>query len=98
MWYYFSIIQIVSTGLLTGISDEIIDYPEYELLPDLSLNLISKKTNSKYKVLLNFNYLASSYFDTFLNVTLFYKLNDGNENIIGDYKLGSENTSFRYDF
>ena len=68
---YLNIIQIVSTGLIQGVSDEIIDYPTYELLPDLSLNLTTKKSSSKFKILLNFNYLASSYSDTFLNVTLF---------------------------
>jgi hypothetical protein len=95
---YFNILQIVSTGLITGVSDEIIDYTSYELLSDLSLNLTTIKDSSKFKILLNFNYLASGYFDTFLNVTLFYKLNNSSETIIGDYKLGSENANFRYDF
>ena len=64
----------------------------------MSLNLTSVKNNSKYKILLNFNYLSSSYYDTLLNIALVYKVNNGSENIIGEYLLGNENTNFKYDF
>ena len=64
----------------------------------MSLNLTSVKNNSKYKILLNFNYLSSNYYDTLLNVALVYKVNNGSENMIGEYLLGNENTNFNYDF
>ena len=64
----------------------------------MSLNLTSVKNNSKYKILLNFNYLSSNYYDTLLNVALVYKVNNGSENMIGEYLLGNENTNFKYDF
>ena len=64
----------------------------------MSLNLTSVKSNSKYKILLNFNYLSSNYYDTLLNIALVYKVNNGSENMIGEYLLGNENTNFKYDF
>ena len=64
----------------------------------MSLNLTSVKNNSKYKILLNFNYLSSNYYDTLLNIALVYKVNYGSENMIGEYLLGNENTNFKYDF
>ena len=64
----------------------------------MSLNLTSIKDNSKYKILLNFNYLSSNYYDTLLNIALVYKVNTGSEIIIGEYLLGNENTNFKYDF
>ena len=94
----FNILQIASTNILTGLSDEIIDSTNYQIINDLSLGLISIKNNSKYKILLNFKYLVSNYYDTLLKVQLIYKINNNQENIIGEYLLGNENTSFKYDF
>lgn len=95
---HYKIIQILSTNITTSISDEIIDDLSYENIAPLSLSVYPKKNNSKYKILLNFNYEASSTVDTFLYIKLYYKLNTEEDVIIGEYKLGSENTNFRYDF
>ena len=94
----YNLLQIASTNIATGISDEIIGTTNYSIINDLSLNLTSVKTNSKYKILLNFNYLSSNYYDTLLNIALVYKVNNGSENMIGEYLLGNENTNFKYDF
>ena len=94
----YNLLQIASTNIPIGISDEIIETTNYIIINDLSLNLTSVKTNSKYKILLNFNYLSSNYYDTLLNIALVYKVNSGAENIIGEYLLGNENTNFKYDF
>ena len=94
----YNLLQIASTNIGTGLSDEIIETTNYSIINDLSLNLTSVKTNSKYKILLNFNYLSSNYYDTLLNIALVYKVNNGSENLIGEYLLGNENTNFKYDF
>lgn len=94
----YNIFQIVSTNITPGISDEIINDPSYEIIDDLSLGLVAIKDNSQYKILLNFNYLSSNYYDTILKIALCYKHNNGNENILGEYLLGNENTTFKYDF
>jgi len=94
----YNLLQIASTNIATGLSDEIIETTNYSIINDLSLNLTSVKTNSKYKILLNFNYLSSNYYDTLLNIALVYKVNTGSEIIIGEYLLGNENTNFKYDF
>ena len=94
----YNLLQIASTNITTGVSDEIIESTNYSIINDLSLNLTSVKNNSKYKILLNFNYLSSNYYDTLLNVALVYKVNNGSENMIGEYLLGNENTNFKYDF
>jgi hypothetical protein len=94
----YNLLQIASTNIASGISDEIIETTNYQIINDLSLNLTSLKANSKYKILLNFNYLSSNYYDTLLNIALVYKLNNGSENMIGEYLLGNENTNFTYDF
>ena len=94
----YNILQIVKTNIVNGISDEIINDISYEVINDLSLGLIAVKDNSLFKILLNFNYLSSNYFDTILKIILCYKINNGNEIIIGEYLLGNENTTFKYDF
>ena len=95
----YNLLQIASTNIASGISDEIIDsYISYQIINDLSLNLTAIQNNSKYKILLNFNYLSSNYYDTLLNIALVYKVNYGSENLIGKYLLGNENTSFKHDF
>ena len=94
----YNLLQIASTNIASGISDEIIDSYSYQIINDLSLNLTAIQNNSKYKILLNFNYLSSNYYDTLLNIDLVYKVNDGSENLIGEYLLGNENTSFKHDF
>ncbi len=94
----YNLLQIASTNIATGISDELIETTNYSIINDLSLNLTSVKANSKYKILLNFNYLSSNYYDTLLKIALVYKVNNGSENMIGEYLLGNENTNFKYDF
>ena len=64
----YNLLQIASTNIESGISDELIETTNYNIINDLSLNLTSIKTNSKYKILLNFNYLSSNYYDTLLNI------------------------------
>lgn len=93
-----NILQITGTSLTQGLSDEIIESTTYQIINDLSLTLVALKENSQYKILLNFNYLSSNYYDTLLNVAMCYKINNGSEIIIGEYLLGNENTSFKYDF
>ena len=93
-----NILQIAETSLVQDLSDEIIETTNYQIINDLSLAVVSMKNNSKYKILLNFNYLSSNYYDTLLKVTMCYKINNGQEVIIGEYLLGNENTSFKYDF
>ena len=93
-----NILQITGTSLTQGLSDEIIESTNYQIINDLSLTLVSLKDNSQYKILLNFNYLSSNYYDTLLKVAMCYKINNGPEIIVGEYLLGNENTSFKYDF
>ena len=84
--------------MIQGLSDEIIESTNYQIINDLSLVLVSLKNNSQYKILLNFNYLSSNYYDTLLKIAMCYKINNGSEVIIGEYLLGNENTNFKYDF
>ena len=95
----FNVLQIASTNIISKETDLIIDSSNYTIINDLSINLNVLKLNSKYKILLNFNYASPSYFDTFFKIGLFYKIYSGtdiSENIISEYKLGSEyaNSSF----
>ena len=95
----FNVLQIASTNIISKETDLIIDSSNYTIINDLSVNLNVLKLNSKYKILLNFNYASPSYFDTFFKIGLFYKIYSGtdiSENIISEYKLGSEyaNSSF----
>tara|TARA_X000000368_G_scaffold418945_1_gene420935 strand:- start:156 stop:1337 length:1182 start_codon:yes stop_codon:yes gene_type:complete len=95
----FNVLQIASTNIISKETDLIIDSSNYTIINDLSVNLNVLKLNSKYKILLNFNYASPSYFDTFFKIGLFYKIYSGtdiSENLISEYKLGSEyaNSSF----
>lgn len=93
----FNILQIVNLNYNTDLSNIIVNnFDNFNILNDLSLNFKSIKANSNYKVTLNFNYLSSTYTDTLLQVALCYKLNQGTENIIGEYILGTENTNSNY--
>ena len=95
----FNVLQIASTNIIPEKSDLPISSANYTIINDLSVNLNVLKLNSKYKILLNFNYASPSYFDTFFKIGLFYKIYSGtdiSENPISEYKLGSEyaNSSF----
>ena len=95
----YNLLQIASTNISNSISDEIIETDtSYQIINDLSLNLTAIKDNSKYKILLNFNYLASNYYDSLLKIALVYRVNNGLEISIGEYLLGNENATFKYDF
>lgn len=78
----------------------IVNNVDYNIISEISLNVIAVKENSKYRVTLNFNYLSSNYIDTLLKVALCYRIYDNsffpNEEIIGEYILGTENTTFNY--
>lgn len=91
-----NILQIVNNNYNTDLSNIIITSISYEIINDISLNIKSLKANSKYKISLNFNYLSSNYIDTLLEIALCYKIDNGNEIIIGEYILGTENTNFNY--
>jgi len=93
----FNILQIANLNYNTNLSNIIIgNFDSFDILNDISLNLKAIKANSNYKVTINFNYLASTYTDTLLEVALCYRLNEGSEFIIGHYILGTENTNFNY--
>lgn len=110
----FNILQIVNKkfdseifnndGSVTRIPQPDIEYIvntiDYNIISEISLNVIAVKANSKYRVTLNFNYLSSNYIDTLLKVALCYRIYDNsffpNEEIIGEYILGTENTTFNY--
>lgn len=110
----FNILQIVNKkfdneifnndGSVTRIPQPDIEYiintVDYNIVSEISLNVIAVKANSKYRVTLNFNYLSSNYIDTLLKVALCYRIYDNsffpNEEIMGEYILGTENTTFNY--
>lgn len=96
----FNVLQIASTNIISKETDLIIDSSNYTIINDLSINLNVLKLNSKYKILLNFNYASPSYFDTFFKIGLFYKIYSGtdiSENLISEYKLGSEYANASFD-
>ena len=78
----------------------IVDSIDYKIVSEISLNLIAIKAKSKYRVTMNFNYLSANYIDTLLKVAVCYRIyNDNlfpNEEVIGEYILGTENTNFNY--
>ena len=110
----FNILQIVnkkfdneifnSDGSVTRFPDPnieyIVDSTNYKIVSEISLNLISIKANSKYRVTLNFNYLSANYIDTLLKVAVCYRIYNNNlfpnEEVMGEYILGTENTTFNY--
>lgn len=110
----FNILQIVNKqfdneifnndGSVTRIPQPDIEYivntTNYNIISEISLNVLAIKANSKYRVTLNFNYLSSNYIDTLLKVALCYRIYNNsffpNEEIIGEYILGTENTTFNY--
>jgi len=102
---YYKIFQIIDRNYLLNSSQNF--YPdisfnviskEYNIIDDFSLNIISIKSNSNYRITINFNYLTSTYVDTMLKVAIFYKKNynlfSSDEVMIGEYILGSENANF----
>ena len=70
-----------------------------QLLTDFSLNTIAKFNNSKYKIYINLNYIASKKFSSYLNLRLYYKINNdlSKQTLLGDYILGTDNSTFTYD-
>lgn len=70
-----------------------------QLLTDFSLNTIAKFDNSKYKIYINLNYIASKKFSSYLNLRLYYKINNDltTQTLIGDFILGTDNSTFTYD-
>jgi len=94
----YKIFQIVSTNLNNSSRSNLtIQSTNYTIINDLSLSLYAQRINSTYKIYVNFNYLSSNYYDMILGIALCYTINNGTENIIGQYMLGTENTSFKYD-
>lgn len=102
---YYKILQIIDRNYLLNSSQNY--YPdisfnvinkEYNIIDDFSLNITSIKSNSNYRITINFNYLTSTYVDTMLKVAIFYKKNynsfSSDEVMIGEYILGSENANF----
>ena len=101
----YIILQIIDRNYLLNSSENY--YPdisfnvinkEYNIIPDFSLNITSIKSNSNYRITINFNYLTSTYVNTMLKVGIFYKITYNsffsNEVMIGEYILGSENANF----
>ena len=73
----------------------------FEILNDFSINLLSKKSNSMFKLSTNLHYLTSNYIDTKINFMLYYNVEpsggfiiDNSEILVADYLLGTDNTSF----
>ena len=94
----FKMSQIITTNINSVKSDQIINGLSYEFIQDMSISLMAVNQNSTYQVSTNFNYLSSSYYNTLLNIGLFYKIDtDPSENLIGEYILGSENSNFTRD-
>ena len=91
---YYNILQIKTKNIKT--QDIIVTNISNEIVNDISLNITSFKNNSKYKILLNFNYISSTLPNMLLYVSLYYKINDLNEVHISEYILGTENTSFKH--
>jgi len=101
----YIILQIIDRNYLLNSSQNY--YPdisfnvinkEYNIIDDFSLNITSIKSNSNYRITINFNYLTSTYVDTMLKVAIFYKITYNSffsdEVMIGEYILGSENANF----
>ena len=99
----FKVIQLIDKDIYKqDISDQIINDTTYEIINDISLSLTTKNSNGYFQFSVTFNYLTSTYYNTFLKIGLFYytTINDlginSNEKLIGEYILGNENTNFIY--
>tara|TARA_X000000368_G_scaffold281224_1_gene223142 strand:- start:16487 stop:17260 length:774 start_codon:yes stop_codon:yes gene_type:complete len=81
-------------------TDQVIADISYEIINDISLSFRAKNSHGYYQLGVTFNYLTSTYYNTFLKIGLFYYTTqtdlgiDSPETLIGEYVLGSENASF----
>ena len=94
---YYKIYNI--TNINVGKKTDILVEREEKILNDISLNVVAKKSYSKYKLYINLNYFTSKYYNAYLSISLYYKLLNQqtglNENIlIGEYNLGTGFASY----
>ena len=80
---------------INNIQSKEITSASYEIIDEISCNLRSLKSNSIFKVNINFKYLSSTFMNSFLDIAIDYKINDVCYNY-ANYKLGDENTNFNY--
>jgi hypothetical protein len=94
---YYKIYNI--TNINVGKKTDILVGRQEKVLYDVSLNVIAKKSYSKYKLYINLNYFTSKYYNAYLSISLYYKLLNQqtglNDNIlIGEYNLGTGFASY----
>ena len=97
----FKILQFITKDIYEPNGpNQVIQDISYEIVKDISLSFRAKNSNSYYQISVAFNYLTSTYYNTFLKIGLFYytritDLNkDNSENLIGEYIIGNENANF----
>tara|TARA_Y100001980_G_C14533792_1_gene310076 strand:+ start:92 stop:868 length:777 start_codon:yes stop_codon:yes gene_type:complete len=97
----FKILQFITKDIYEPNGpDQVISDLSYVIINDISLSFVAKNPNSYYQISTTFNYLTSTYYNTFLKIGFFYKTtftdlgSDSSENLLGEYILGSENANF----
>lgn len=97
----FKILQFITKDIhALNSPDQVIADTTYEIIHDISLSFRAKNSNGYYQLSLAFNYLTSTYYNTFLKIGLFYNTTitdlgiNSNENLIGEYIIGGENANF----
>tara|TARA_Y100000741_G_scaffold76427_1_gene55751 strand:+ start:851 stop:1642 length:792 start_codon:yes stop_codon:yes gene_type:complete len=95
------ILQIVTKDIYPlNIPDQVISDITYETINDISLSLIAQSSNALYKLNVTFNYLTSTYYNTFLKIGIFYYVINTDLNTTSEHKLiaeeiiGNENANF----
>ena len=97
----FQVLQFITKDIYSPNSpDQVIADISYEIINDISLSFRAKNPNGYYQLGVTFNYLTSTYYNTFLKIGLFYYTTqtdfgiDSSENLISEYVIGNENANF----
>lgn len=97
----FQVLQFITKDIhAPNGPDQVIADISYEIINDISLSFRAKNPNGYYQLSVTFNYLTSTYYNTFLKIGFFYYTTitdlgiDSSENLIGEYVVGGENANF----
>jgi len=97
----FQVLQFITKDInAQNRRDQVIADISYEIINDISLSFRAKNSNGYYQLSVTFNYLTSTYYNTFLKIGLFYYTTitdlgiDSSENLIREYVIGDENANF----
>jgi hypothetical protein len=97
----FQVLQFITKDIYAPNGpDQVIADTSYEIIHDISLSFRAKNPHGYYQLGVTFNYLTSTYYNTFLKIGFFYYTTqtdfgiDTSENLIGEYVVGGENANF----